>query len=159
MNVEELQPHRSQGLQETLQAPLPRRAQTKKQRNTKGNRGVIKGRVSIEDPSIGCGRKITYRAVEVDLMMGSNHKSALLVMTDRTTLVNVLEKLHSKNEDIVYLKMNKRLNNFNSSWIKAITFDNSKEFAHHHKIAKDLKEKLTLLDLIPLRTKEKWKIV
>lgn len=77
---------------------------------------------------------------------------------DRTTLVTMLEKLHSTNADEVYLKMNKRLTNFDSSWIKTITFDNVKEFAHHHKIAKDLKAKLTLLDLIPLRTKEQWKI-
>ncbi|SKB53547.1 hypothetical protein SAMN05660866_02030 [Maribacter arcticus] len=79
-------------------------------------------------------------------------------MTDRTTLVTMLEKLHSTNADEIYLKMNKRLSNFDSSWIKTITFDNGKEFAHHHKIAKDLKAKLTLLDLIPLRTKEQWKI-
>lgn len=34
--------------------------------------------------------------IEVDLMMGSNHKSALLVMTDRATLVTMLEKLEGK---------------------------------------------------------------
>jgi IS30 family transposase len=34
--------------------------------------------------------------IEVDLMMGKNHKSALLVMTDRATLVTMLEKLAGK---------------------------------------------------------------
>jgi len=42
-------------------------------------------------------------------MMGSNHKSALLVMTDRTTLVTMIEKLESKNADEINSKMVKRL--------------------------------------------------
>lgn len=79
--------------------------------------------------------------VEVDLMIGSNHKSALLVMTDRTTLITMIEKLNSKNADEVYQKMNDRLTNFRASWIKTITFDNGKEFAYHHKIGKGLKVK------------------
>ena len=37
--------------------------------------------------------------------------------------------------------MKQRLTNFSLSWIKTITFDNGKEFAFHHKIAKDLKVK------------------
>jgi IS30 family transposase len=37
--------------------------------------------------------------------------------------------------------MGERRTNFNSSWIKTITFDNGKEFAEHMKIAKLLKAK------------------
>jgi len=74
-------------------------------------------------------------------MMGSNHKSALLVMTDRTTLVTMIEKLSSKNANEVYQKMHKRLTNFDSSWIKTITFDNGKEFANHLEIGKDVNAK------------------
>ena len=74
-------------------------------------------------------------------MMESNHKSALLEMTDRTTLITMIEKLKSKNADEVYEKMNQRLTNFNPSWIKTITFDIGKEFTYHHKIAKDLNVK------------------
>ncbi len=62
-------------------------------------------------------------------------------MTDRTTLVTMIEKLYSKNADEVYKKMHKRLTNFDSSWIKTITFDNGKEFAYHYKIGKDLNAK------------------
>ncbi|WP_346727908.1 IS30 family transposase [Cellulophaga sp. E16_2] len=79
--------------------------------------------------------------IEVDLMMGSNHKSALLVMTDRATLVTMIEKLSSKNADEVYQKMNQRLTNFDSSWVKTITFDNGKEFARYGEIAKDVNAK------------------
>jgi IS30 family transposase len=74
--------------------------------------------------------------IEVDLMMGKNHKSALLVMTDRTTLIAMLEKLSGKQADEVCQAMKKRLSNYNSSWIKTITFDNGKEFAGYQEIAK-----------------------
>mgnify|MGYP000683808101 CR=1 FL=1 len=55
-------------------------------------------------------------------MMGVNHKSALLVMTDRTTLVTIIEKLESKNANEINENMIRRLTSFSSSWIKTITF-------------------------------------
>lgn len=96
--------------------------------------------------------------IEVDLMMGSNHKSALLVMTDRTTLITMIEKLESKNANEVYTKMKHRLTRFNPAWIKTITFDNGKEVAYHYKIAKDLNVKTYFTRPIPPRTKELLKI-
>ena len=62
-------------------------------------------------------------------------------MTDRATLVTMLEKPNGKGAKHVYQKMGKRLSDFSSSWIKTITFDNGKEFAHHHKLARDLDTK------------------
>jgi len=53
-------------------------------------------------------------------MMGVNHKSALLVMTDRTTLVTIIEKLESKNANEINENMIRRLTSFSSSWIKTI---------------------------------------
>ena len=37
--------------------------------------------------------------------------------------------------------MKNRLSNFDSAWIKTITFDNGKEFAYHYKIGNDLNAK------------------
>ena len=74
-----------------------------------------------------------------------NHKSAILVMTDRTTLVTMIEKLGGKSADEVYDRMSERLVNFNSSWVRTITFDNGKEFVNHHKIAGRIKEAEKLL--------------
>ena len=71
----------------------------------------------------------------------ANHKAVLLVMTNRATLVTILEKVEGKQAEHIYQKMKRRLSNFNSSWIKTITFDNGKEFAYHYKIAKDLNVK------------------
>ncbi len=56
-------------------------------------------------------------------------------------LVTMIEKLKSKNAEEVCEKMSKRLTNFSSCWIKTITFDNGKVFAHHHKIVENLKVK------------------
>lgn len=42
---------------------------------------------------------------EVDLMMGSNHKGALLVLTDRTSLHTRLAKIDSKESGVVLTAM------------------------------------------------------
>jgi len=62
-------------------------------------------------------------------------------MTDRATLVTKIEKLSGKEAGEVYEKMEKRLTNFSSSWVKTLTFDNGKEFAQHQKIGKLLNAK------------------
>jgi len=133
--------HRKHKDYKSLHKQLRHTGRRQKRSNLKDNRGAILKRVPIEQrPEVVAKRK-RIGDIEVDLMMGSNHKSALLVMTDRATLVTMLEKLNSKEAEHVYQKMRKRLSNFNSSWIKTITFDNGKEFAYHHKLAKDLNTK------------------
>jgi IS30 family transposase len=112
-----------------------------KRNNIKDKRGAIIGRVGIDKRPKIVEQRSRIGDIEVDLMMGSNRKSALLVMTDRATLVTMIEKLSSKNADEVYQKMNERLTNFDASWIKTITFDNGKEFARHREIAKDVNVK------------------
>ncbi|QJP33935.1 IS30 family transposase [Nonlabens sp. Ci31] len=112
-----------------------------KRNNIKDRRGAIIGRIGIDKRPKVVAQRSRVGDIEVDLMMGSNHKSALLVMTDRTTLVTMLERLSSKNADEVYEKMYHRLTRFDSSWIKTITFDNGKEFSQHAKIAEDLNVK------------------
>jgi IS30 family transposase len=74
-------------------------------------------------------------------MMGSEHKSVLLVMTDRSTLIKMIEKLKGEQTSVVYDKMEQRLTNFNSSWVKTLTFDNGKEFIQHQKIGELLNAK------------------
>ncbi len=133
--------HRKHKAYKELYKHLRHTGRRQKRSNQKDNRGAITQRVSIEKrPKIVEARK-RIGDIEVDLMMGSNHKSALLVMTDRTTLITILEKLESKQAEEVYQKMKKRLSNFNSSWIKTITFDNGKEFAYHYKTAREFNVK------------------
>lgn len=133
--------HRDHADYKKLYKHLRHTGRRQKRNNKKDRRGAITGRVGIDHRPEVVERRSRVGDIEVDLMMGSNHKSALLVMTDRTTLITMIEKLKSKNAEEVYEKMNKRLTNFSSCWIKTITFDNGKEFAYHHKIAQDLNVK------------------
>ena len=86
-----------------------------KRSNVKDNRGVITGRIGIENRPDVVKQRSRIGSIEVDLMMGRNHKSALLVMTDRATLVIMTEKLDRKNAGEVYGKMKNRSTAFNPS--------------------------------------------
>ncbi len=108
-----------------------------KRGNYKNTRGTIKDRVSIEDrPEVVKNRK-RLGDVEVDLMMGKDHNSALLVMTERATLITTLDKLEGKDSKVVQRLISQRISRIGSSWIKTMTFDNGKEFAGHMKIANE----------------------
>jgi IS30 family transposase len=133
--------HRDHAAYKRLYKDLRHTGRRQKRSNVKDNRGVLTGRVGIEHRPEVVNKRSRIGDIEVDLMMGRNHKSALLVMTDRATLVTMIEKLNSKNADEVYMKIMDRLTGFSSSWIKTITFDNGKEFAQHGRIARNLKVK------------------
>jgi Transposase and inactivated derivatives, IS30 family len=62
-------------------------------------------------------------------MMGKAHKSALLVITDRTTLLTRLTKVDTRKQ---------MLSRIPKSFIKTLTVDNDKGFANHASIAKTL---------------------
>ena len=128
--------HRDHSDYKSLHKHLRHTGRRQKRNNVKDRRGAIKVRIGIDKRPEVVEARSRIGDIEVDLMMGSNHKSALLVMTDRATLVTMIEKLKNKNAEEVYEKMSNRLTNFNSCWIKTITFDNGKEFAHHQHIAR-----------------------
>lgn len=106
----------------------------RKRGNYKDSRGMIKNRTPIcERPDVVAGRE-RVGDIEVDLMMGANHKSALLVLTDRATLLTILQKVESKDAEIVSQAIIERLSKVNNSWIKTLTYDNGKEFAFHEQV-------------------------
>lgn len=120
----------------TLYLELKHGKRRQKRGNIKDTRGAILNRKHIsERPAIIEQRK-RIGDLEADLMMGKDHKSALLVLTDRTTLITMIDKLQGKTSLEVTQKIIERLSRFNSSYIKTITFDNGKEFAGHDEIAK-----------------------
>jgi IS30 family transposase len=105
-----------------------------KRGNYKQNRGVIKERVPIDQRPDFIENRQRLGDVEVDLMMGKNHQSALLVMTDRATLITTLDFLPSKEAELVKTKIEQRLKWVGPSWIKTCTFDNDMAFALHHEL-------------------------
>lgn len=107
----------------------------RKRGNRNDSRGIILNRVSIEQrPPIVSERK-RLGDFEVDLMMGKDHKGALLVLTDRATLHTRLTKITSKESKVVFdaLKSSLRRNKYQP---RTFTFDNDKAFCCHELVAK-----------------------
>lgn len=105
--------------------------------NLRDNRGRIKGRVCIDKRPAVVDKRKRIGDFEVDLMMGKNHQSALLVMTDRATIKTHLKKVKGKNSKQIANKITSTLRQ-HQPYLKTITFDNDQAFALHYKIAKSL---------------------
>ena len=118
---------------------LKNRKRRRKRGNYKESRGLIPNRVSIEKRPAIVEKKQRFGDIEVDLIMGKRHKSALLVTIDRATLLTAINKLNGKNSDVITQKIIDRLKIFPT--IKTMTFDNDQAFSQHEKIAKALKIK------------------
>jgi transposase, IS30 family len=106
----------------------------RKRGNYKDSRGLIPNRVSIEKRPKIVERRRRFGDLEVDLVMGKGHKSALLVTVDRATLKTTIDKLHGKNAQQVATKILARLKKMPP--IKTITFDNDQAFSLHELIGK-----------------------
>ena len=113
----------------------------RKRGNYKASRGTIKDRTPIEERPAVVSKRERIGDIEVDLMIGKDHKSALLVLTDRATLLTALEKIDSKDAKVVSQAIIKRLSRVNPSWIKTLTYDNGLEFAFHKEVAEMTKAK------------------
>ena len=111
----------------------------RKRSSRNDSRGIIHDRVPIDKrPKVVKQRK-RPGDIEVDFMIGKNHKGALLVMTDRATLNTKLHKIENRNSSKVSKTMIKSLLKSKNP-IHTITFDNDKGFADHMIIGKALKD-------------------
>lgn len=104
------------------------------------SRGIIPNRTGIDRRPRIVEKRQRLGDVEVDLMMGKNHKGALLVIVDRTSLQARLELLLSKESNEVKNQINRRLRNIKHI-VKTITFDNDQAFSKHEAVAKSLQAK------------------
>ena len=110
-----------------------------KRKKSKQNKGCIQNRTSIEKrPKIVNERK-RKGDYEVDLMMGSNHKPGLIVLTDRKTIETKLIKITTKKAKSIAKKIIKKMKA--EKKIHTLTFDNDLAFAEHQEIAKLLNVK------------------
>ena len=103
----------------------------------KGSRGKIKGRIGIENRPKVVEDKERLGDFEADLVIGKNHKGALLTVVDRVTGQLSMAKLKSKEANEVSLALIKLLRNVGYT-INTITTDNGKErrSPHEYKIIK-----------------------
>lgn len=108
----------------------------RKRGNYKDNRGLIAHRVSIEKRPKIVNKRKRLGDMEVDLIIGKNHQSGLLVTIDRVTLITTIDKIKSRKPDHIKKLLLKRLKG--NKYIKTITFDNDQAFSLHHEIADEL---------------------
>jgi len=106
--------------------------------NRQDSRGKLTGRTCITDRPEVVEERSRLGDIEVDLMVGKAHKSALLVLTDRTTLLTKLKKVTSRKAGPMADHITSQLSGIPSGFIKTLTFDNDKAFAKHQEIASRL---------------------
>lgn len=102
------------------------------------SRGIIHNRVSIEKRPAIVNKRKRLGDIEIDLMMGKNHKGALIVMTDRATLKTKLKLVSGKDSKEIKQGIKSRLYSMKGI-IKTLTFDNDQAFSKHESIGKTLK--------------------
>lgn len=83
-------------------------------------------------------RKERLGDLEIDTMIGQNHKGALLTINDRVSNKVMIEKLNSKDAKELAGKVIERLSAYQEK-VHTITSDNGKEFAEHKMISSELK--------------------
>ncbi len=105
--------------------------------SAKDSRGLIKNATSIDERPTIVEEKIRPGDMEVDLVMGANHKSAIVTMNDRYLGIVKIVKVSSKEANEVKEAIINALTPW-KSFIKTITSDNGKEFACHEEISKAL---------------------
>lgn len=109
----------------------------RKRGSEKDSRGIIHGRVSIDERPKIVDKKLRIGDLEMDLVIGKNHKKAILTINDRATGKVKISLLNSKSADEIREKTLAALKDWRP-WLKTITTDNGKEFAQHQEIAKSL---------------------
>ena len=102
------------------------------------SRGIIKNRVSIDQRPDIVEKRERFGDLEVDLIIGKNHKQAILTVNDRASGMLKMKKVKSKNADEVTQSINDVLEEW-IPYIQTITADNGKEFAGHENVAEFLK--------------------
>jgi IS30 family transposase len=102
---------------------------------SRDKRGQIKDRVSIESRPKVVDKKSRIGDWEGDLVIGKNHKGALVTLADRKSKKVKIAKIDSKNAGIVDKAV---FNLLKDEKVITITFDNGKEFSHHKSMAKKL---------------------
>jgi len=119
------------------------RYQNKKYKNRSElyiTRGQIKNRANINKRSILVERKSRFGDFEVDIVIGKNHKGALVTLVDRNSKFTLIRKVDSKHATGVIQAIIELLRPI-KNLIHTITSDNGKEFTFHEEVAKELNVK------------------
>nr|AKN36505.1 Mobile element protein [Vibrio tasmaniensis] len=118
---------------ESLRKDLPRRGKPYKRSGTV--RSTIKNRVDISERPAIVDEKTEIGHVEIDTIVGKNHKSQLLTIVDKASKVVTIRRIKSKSAEAV-IEGFKDVHQSTFYEFKTITADNGTEFAGHQEVAK-----------------------
>lgn len=104
---------------------------------SKDKRGQIVGRIGIEKRPKIVAEKTRFGDLEIDLVIGKNHKKAILTANDRATGKTKIALLNSKSAEDISKKTIEILSQW-KPYLHTITSDNGKEFASHKEISSKL---------------------
>lgn len=114
-----------------------RRKKKYRRRLSKDSRGKINNQKNIGLRPAVVDEKSRFGDLEIDLVIGKDHKGALLTANDRKSGYNWIEKLHNKESHTVAAALIKIFMPYKNI-IHTITSDNGKEFADHEMVSKAL---------------------
>ena len=120
-----------------LHTHLRRKKKYRKRLGSQDTRGRIKDQKSIRDRPIEVEEKSRIGDIEVDLVIGANHKGALVTINDRKSGFAKIKLVKSKDSQQVAKAIVKALKPY-KIYICTITSDNGKEFAGHKYISEKL---------------------
>ncbi len=100
-------------------------------------RGLIPGRVDIEQRPGIVDEKARIGDWELDTIIGADHKGVIVSAVERVTKYTVLAKVPGKTAQAVTAALKKRLTAFKDR-VLTLTADNGKEFAGHRNVAMNL---------------------
>jgi transposase, IS30 family len=104
---------------------------------SKDKRGMIVGRVDISKRPLIVEKRERLGDLEIDTIIGKNHKGAIVTINDRVTGELKMKKINSKDANELAIATIKILEEWRP-FIKTITADNGKEFAAHQMISDEL---------------------
>ena len=128
-----IQQDKKQGGQ--LYKELRRKKKYRKRLGKQDNRGKIKNQTNISKRPKVVDDKARVGDFEVDLVIGANHKGALLTINERKTGYTKVRKVKSKNAKVVCQAIVDVLMPY-KELVKTITADNGKEFSEHEYVSK-----------------------
>lgn len=117
--------------QGTLYMHLRRQGRRYRKRGSnKDSRGKIVGRVGIEKRPKEAESRLVFGHLEVDTIIGKNHKGAIVSLNDRASGMLWMKKVESRDAVVVLFAICEMLDKIRP-YIKSITGDNGKEFSEH----------------------------
>jgi IS30 family transposase len=106
-----------------------------KRRHGKGNRGIIKNRIGIDQRPKIVDLKSRLGDWEIDTVIGAQHQRAVVTIVDRKSKVTRIRKVENKTALLV---TQATLAALAQDVVLTITSDNGKEFAYHEQISEGL---------------------